>query len=204
MVTTMTRLLEIHYLVGVPLGLGALVAALFLKKARLWLLAGSVAFIGAWTLSVNALSARSALILDHGRDPRTTAEIIHSLGKPESTLTSAQSDSVWIYSVRVWPFNAMVWYAIAQDAILDVQIGEKVGIFHDPVRLAMAADTPDSVSLYRAAQDITTWVILTSAREELKGWPIFQGMWTPTREDIPTVIDAAFSYVREFEKERCV
>jgi hypothetical protein len=95
----------------------------------------------------------------------------------------------------------MVWYAIAQDHILDVQISEEVGVFHDPVRIAIAAHTPDSVSLHRAAQDKTTWVILTSAREDLKGWPIFQGMWTPTREDIPTVIDAAFSYVREFEKE---
>ena len=136
----MIRLLEIYYLVGVPLGLGIFVAAFFTKKARLCLLVTSVALVGIWTMNVNLLSSRSTLMIKGGDYPQTAGEILRTFGTPEYVIDYPVGYSTWFYTVRVRPWNTLLVYYVVNGRVLALQHSEKVGFFFKPEQNTQGSD----------------------------------------------------------------
>jgi hypothetical protein len=205
----MTRLLEIYYLVGVPLGLGILVMALFWKRKRPWLVAASIAMVGGWVLAMHVLAARSSFILNHYNDfaanggtPQSTAWISSALGSPELVIDYPQDYSVWFYSVRVQPWNALAVYHVAGGRILNAQVSEETDLSFDAGKFLLRTETPASVRRFIVQKDKVTWVILSGPDSVYNWMPRMAetGQWNLNKEDAPPIMDAAFSYVSGLEK----
>lgn len=193
----MTRLLEIYYLIGVPLGIGALIWGIAVKRRRIVFLVTAVALIGAWALSVNALSARYKLLNERYNTPRVANDIIRTFGKPEATINYKEGDSVWFYYIRVWPWFVETSYSIFKDSILGCQTSVYVTFSYKPESSAQNAREEKHVRLFLAARDKVTWVILPDdKKDEWIPTACKKGRWVPTKEDIPGVINAAYKYVK--------
>ena len=202
----MTRLLEYYYLAGVPLGLGALVVAVVWKKGRRPLIVTTLTLIGAWALTVQALTARSALLVDHGIDPRTTDAIKATFGSPDFVVEEdSKGVTLWLYTVRVSPWHDLLAYHIAQDGrVLAIQHNERAGFWFKPEEFTepfnRGRDLPE-VRRYLAERDTVTWAIISAPPKEdiyTQGSAIFQGMWSPEKSDVPAVINAAFAYLKTY------
>jgi hypothetical protein len=195
----MTRLLELYYLIGVPLGLVALVWGIAKKRRRIALLATAVAMIGIWALTVSALTARYTLLHEHYNSPRVTSDIIRTFGKPEATINYKEGDSVWFYYIRVWPWCIETSYSVYMDRILGLQTSEHIAFSYKPELSAQNAREEKHVRLFLATRDKITWVILPDDKKDEFLTVVYkEGRWMPTKEDIPGIINAAYKYVKEF------
>ncbi len=205
----MIRLLEVVYLVGVPLGVVLLIAALFFKRQlRYGLLTASVIVVATWTWDLRALSARSEHILNHYNDYVVDAGnfvsaswISTNFGSPDSIIVLDHGFSAIFYSVRVWPWNAMAVFYVGDGHILDAQASDKIDLFFVPAAFLRNTDFPAGVPLFVAMRDKTTWVDLSNLRTNIPeeySWDK-TGRWVPNTNDIPPIIDAACSYAIKTE-----
>jgi hypothetical protein len=195
----MTRFLEICYLFGLPIGMGALICGIFVRRRRVALFAFALVLVGGWSLGVTTLSSRYALIHEHHNQPRSTNDIISMFGKPEAVINYREGDSVWFYYIRVWPWYIETSYSLDKSNILGCQISEYVDFSYKPESSARNARDEKHVRLFLAVRDKTTWVILPDDKnDEWLSAAYTRGRWSPVPADVPAIIDGAFSYVRDF------
>lgn len=124
----MTRLIEGYYYLAIPVVLLTVAFAIFQKKRRVLLILTSAAIAGVWYMSMLKLEARSSVILRSNFS--SSDEIIRTLGAPDSIVDYPEGDSEWVYSVRVWPWNAVAGFSVYKKYILGTSLSEKAGIFY--------------------------------------------------------------------------
>ena len=114
--TLMNTLFESYYLLGLPMVFVVGIAAALKKDSRGRLLLLSLGIFGLWYLTLFRLQARSERILQCPIS--TTQEVTKLLGTPDFVHAYLEGDSDWVYTVRVWPWNAGVILNIYGNRVL--------------------------------------------------------------------------------------
>jgi hypothetical protein len=126
----MIRILEIYYLMGLPLAVSAFLVGMFIKRLRVVFLILSSGLIASWCFSAHLLKEKSLIIAE--RFFTNTNEVANALGMPEAIFAYPEGDSEWVYSVRVWPWNVAGTYATYKNHVISVSIDRTVGLFYKP------------------------------------------------------------------------
>ena len=124
----MIRIIEFYYLIGLFCVLGALVIGISRKSARTHGFILAAIFGAIWFACILKLESRSKAIL-HG-DLSSVAKVVDLLGRPETIVDYPEGDAEWVYSVRVWPWNAAVGISIYREHLMATSRSDRAGLFY--------------------------------------------------------------------------